>query len=55
MEIIYEVKPLPTLRVNKALRAAVDPILIRESRMLTAIETRTALTGMFHPKETCNC
>lgn len=55
IEIAYDDKPLPTLRVNKAVRAAVDPILIRESRTLTAIEIRTALTGIFHPGETCNC
>jgi len=36
-----------------ALRASVEPMLIRERRIVTTRETRTAFRGMFHPGVTC--
>jgi len=37
------------VRETTALRAAVEPMLMRERRMVTTRETMTALRGMFQP------
>lgn len=36
-----------------AVNAAVEPMLIKESRAVIARETRTEFKGMFHPGLTC--
>lgn len=52
MHMVYEVREPPLLRVNNALRAAVDPRLISESKTATTIDMMTALTGTFQPGAT---
>jgi hypothetical protein len=49
IQSVYEVRRLPPLRVNSAFRAAVDPILMSESRTVTTTEIMTALRGIFQP------
>lgn len=48
-EIMYVANRALTAREPMALNATVDPMLIRERRVVIRNVTNTALRGMFHP------
>ena len=47
--IIYEETSDEMVRVIMALSAAVEPMLMSESNIVTTSDTMTAFKGMFHP------
>lgn len=49
MTIMYEQSRETVVRARMALRAAVEPMLIRESKAVTVRETMTAFRGMLEP------
>nr|POE89968.1 hypothetical protein CFP56_20437 [Quercus suber] len=53
MTIIYDANRETVVRARTALRAAVDPMLMRESSAVTSRDTRTAFNGMFKPGVMC--
>ena len=52
MEQIYEARIATSEREAMLLKATVEPMLMRASRHDTMQETRTALTGISHPRGT---
>jgi hypothetical protein len=48
MERLYEVKRAAKSKARMALRAAVDPMLIRDRRTQTPRDIMMALSGMAH-------
>jgi hypothetical protein len=53
MVIMYEDIRAEIMMDSMALRATVEPMLIRDMRMDMARETRTAFRGIFIPGLTC--
>lgn len=53
-EIMYEVRREATPKEAIALKAAVEPMLIKDRRIVTTNETMTAFTGTFQPGFTCS-
>ena len=53
-EMMYEEMRDATPREAIALKATVEPMLMRERRTVMMKETRTALRGMFQPGLTCS-
>ena len=49
MVMMYEVSRLLVVRDKMPFRAVVEPIFMRERRIVTIRETRTAFKGMFQP------
>lgn len=52
---VYEVMPLAKLRENIAVRATLEPRLMRESKIVTASEMSTAFSGISQPSFTWPC
>lgn len=48
MQVRYEPSRLAQLRESMAFKATLEPMLIRDSKLVVTREMRTALTGMFH-------